>query len=90
MSHEPECLKHADESNIRANACIFCAIARDAYQRGRDDAAKAVRGLHTKEYYVTPGCSDGCCGDGWEGYQCTICCEDYPCSTIRLLDGEQK
>ena len=90
MNHEPECTVTYFPCDCCEKTPCACEQIRSAYQRGRDDAAKAVRGLHTKEYYVTPGCSDGCCGDGWEGYQCTICCEDYPCDTIRALDGEQE
>lgn len=54
------------------------------------EAVERVRELHTKEHYIVPGCSEpNCCGDTHEGYQCVGCCEDWPCDTIKALDGER-
>ena len=44
--HEPECQHYVDDvdesEKVRTGACIFCGIARAAYRRGREDAAKAL------------------------------------------------
>ena len=46
MTHEPECLWQNEAMPPRAEVCRDCVIARAAYQRGyqrgRENAAKAV------------------------------------------------
>ena len=48
MTHEPEC--EIAMSGVNVNDCI-CGYVNHAYQRGREDAAKAVatETCHTKE-----------------------------------------
>ena len=43
MTHEPECID-GEHGQIAIGPCIFCAIARKAYQRGREDAAAEILG----------------------------------------------
>lgn len=50
----------------------------------------AIRRLHLSytEYYQ--GCSEpGCCGEDDEWVFCQACDSDYPCETIKILDGKQ-
>ena len=56
MTHEPECIYVEGVSHwIRYDGeCGFCFIARLAYQRGREDAAEAVR-LASIDVYGIPG-----------------------------------
>ena len=42
MTHEPECLEVGYELDP-SEFCSICITARAAYQRGREDAANAVR-----------------------------------------------
>lgn len=53
MSHEPECPYNDDPSAwVRADgSCGYCFLARDAYQRGREDAAERVEAL--TGYHIT-------------------------------------
>ena len=40
--HELDCPLSTIDSDVDAKDCVFCPIARSAYQRGREDAARAV------------------------------------------------
>jgi len=53
-----------------------------------EEAIQRVRDLHVGQEWEIPGCTDGCCGEGHEGIECLGCAEDWPCATIRALDGE--
>ena len=54
-NREPECrqvIVHAGpEWNEREEPCFMCAAIRAAYQRGREDAAKAVEAVHSWEQF---------------------------------------
>lgn len=49
MTHEPECENLQDTVVLRAE-CWICDIAEHAYQRGREDAAQAIKQLETDKY----------------------------------------
>lgn len=40
--HELDCPLSAIDSDVDAKDCVFCPIARTAYQRGREDAVQSV------------------------------------------------
>ena len=40
--HELDCPLSTIDSDVDAKDCVFCPIARAAYRRGREDAAKAL------------------------------------------------
>lgn len=97
MKHEPEC-----QGPYLADDCVDCAVARAAYKRGREDAAKAVRQLHSDPFVITheldPDAQRYCraCSiwhDCEEWGQTTgksaLVKVEWPCPTLRALDGEQ-
>jgi hypothetical protein len=55
------------------------------------EAIKRVRELHKEIDGNTSVCGDpDCCGEYIENYMvCGHCDQDYPCPTIKALDGEQ-
>lgn len=49
-----------------------------------------VRKLHKPEHNYIPGCGDsGCCGPTVDEIRCAECWVEYPCDTIKALDGEE-
>lgn len=46
MTHEPECQNYIDSASEvekpRPSECMFCLIAKEAYHRGREDAAQEI------------------------------------------------
>ena len=102
MNHEPECRHYVEEAaSIRTGACIFCGIARAAYQRGREDAANAVESaidyLNSMKMPTTPawtlwesqlisGCIALARGVGLTGKASS---SDLDADEIRIKDGEQ-
>lgn len=54
----------------------FNAAIEEAYQRGRKDLADTLRSLHEFEPHPYGDC-------------CYECGGEWPCSTIKVLDGEQ-
>ena len=90
---------NTDIPRVSANADIPAEVSerrQDAKQVLRDyswpamrNAIQRVRDLHKPEPYTSPGCSDGCCGDGEQFDICRHCRTQYPCETIEALDGEQ-
>lgn len=56
-----------------------------------DESVKRVRELHKEIDANDSVCGDpDCCGEYIEGWTvCQECYCDYPCKTIKVLDGEQ-
>ena len=89
--HDPLCCLGGYE--VPEKGCAECFLLARAEQRGYNQMAAAiqrVRDLHKPQLYHSPGCSDGCCGDGEEFDICRHCVTQYPCETIEALDGEQE
>jgi hypothetical protein len=57
----------------------------------KTEAIERVRELHKEIDGNISICGDpDCCGEYEEGYVvCSHCYDDYPCMTIKTLDGEQ-
>jgi len=54
------------------------------------EAIQRVRELHKMIKSSKYACGDSeCCGDYEECDICEYCYDDYPCDTIKALDGEQ-
>ncbi len=55
-----------------------------------NNAIQRVRELHKLVIESNVGCGEpGCCGEYEEYEVCADCQCDYPCPTIKALDGEQ-
>lgn len=98
MSHEPECLATYDPSPFfhkPTEPYCSCEAIRAAYQRGREDAAKAVEAIHfpdpychTEPTYEADAQDMIGCGFCWDGeYRF----DKWPCDSILAArgDGEQ-
>ena len=58
--------------------------------KSHHDAIVRVRKLHKFVKENNAACGDPeCCGEYEEWEECEECHSDYPCDTIKALDGEQ-
>lgn len=73
MSHEPECVSFG-MTHIPAIGCPQCHWFRAAYQRGREDAAKAIEAMTDKV-----DCR----------YELTSCGQEYEYVAAARGDGKQ-
>lgn len=76
--HELDCPLSTIDSDVDAKDCVFCPIARAAYQRGREDAAKAIEDDIAKN-----GDAYGIGSDHWH------CCFRENAIAAARGDGEQ-
>jgi len=82
---QKEAKLYADEIYIEQDEYIDLLMKNKAIQR--------VRKLHSPTTVHDNSCGDPeCCGSGAGGewIECEECFEDYPCPTIKALDGEQE
>ena len=95
MNHEPECLATYDPSPFfhkPTEPYCSCEAIRAAYQRGREDAAKAVEAIHKPAsygYVYLEENSDAVdavvCESCWDGeYRFDV----YPCETLLAARGD--
>ena len=93
MTHEPECPLAIPI--VATSHCQFCIAIRAAYQRGREDAAKAVEALHfpidleTVYGIDSPKklACDHCAYIFYEGRR-NLEREPWPCSTVTAARGD--
>lgn len=84
MSHEPECT-FLNEPESVSGSCWCCAGIRAAYQRGRDDAAEAVRDLHKQDMSRGSICVE--CTRLISMFGSPKAEAQWPCFTIAALEG---
>ena len=73
------------EVNWNATAVQYMELNKQ-----KTEAIQRVRELHKLTTENNAACGDpDCCGDLEEWEMCADCQCDYPCPTIKALDGEQ-
>ena len=88
MKHECKPIAMADWAD---EVCSICrtSLALPPYNN-LAEAIQRVRELHKQGTNNPNACSDpDCCGEYEEYEVCEGCHYEYPCQTIKALDGEQ-
>jgi len=82
-------IKTIDVGKVNWNAT---AVQYMELNKQKTEAIQRVRELHKEIDGNTSVCGDpDCCGEYEEGYiVCGHCYDDYPCMTIKALDGEHE
>jgi hypothetical protein len=88
MSNNIETVEIQGESSVDWQAT---AVRYIELNKQKTEAIQRVRELHKLVTENNAACGDlDCCGEYEEWDMCTDCQCDYPCPTIKTLDGKQE